>query len=87
MMNIGEGFQYDPAAIKIDQLNLADKWILTRLNETARTINKHFEGYFFSDATSAFQDFWVDCFCDKYLEYSKIVLKDQSRAHLTRTIL
>jgi valyl-tRNA synthetase len=87
MMNIGEGFKYDPAAIKIDQLNLADKWILTKLNEAAREINKNFEGYFFSEATTVFQEFWVDNFCDRYLEYSKIALKDESRAHLTRTIL
>lgn len=87
MMNIGEDFKYDPSAIKVDQLNLADKWILTQLNESSKTINKYFEGYLFSEATAAFQDLWVDCFCDKYLEYSKIALKDQSRAHLTKTIL
>lgn len=87
MMNIGEGFQYDPSAIKVDELNLADKWILTRLNQSAKTINKNFETYMFSEATTAFQEFWVDCFCDRYLEYSKIALKDEKRAHLTRTIL
>lgn len=87
MMNVGSDFKYDPAAIQADKLNLADKWILTKLNKATSDINKQLEGYFFSEATSTFQVLWVDCFCDYYLEYSKIALKDESRAHITRTIL
>ena len=86
-MSIGSDFKYDPADIKIDQLNLADKWILTKLNKTAKNINQNFKGYFFSEATNDFRVFWVEEFCDIYLEYSKIAIKNESRSHLTRTIL
>jgi valyl-tRNA synthetase len=87
MMNVGNDFKYDPSNIKIDQLNLADKWILTKLNEAARSINENFTGYFYSEATCDFTNFWVDKFCDIYLEYSKIALKDEKRALITKTIL
>lgn len=87
MMNIGDGFKYDPSNIEIAKLNVADRWILTRLNKTAQNINAAFEAYQFSEATSLFQTLWVDGFCDIYLEYSKIALKNEARALLTKTIL
>jgi valyl-tRNA synthetase len=87
MMNIGDGFVYSTANIKIADLNLADKWILTELNQAIQKVNENFEGYFFSEATSIFYKFWIESFCDVYLEYSKFALKSESRALLTKTIL
>lgn len=87
MMNIGSDFHYDPANIKPDLLNLADKWILAKLAAASADINASFQTYMFCDAAGNFQQFWVDCFCDIYLEYSKIALKADHRALHTKTIL
>lgn len=87
MMNIGSDFQFDPANIQPAQLNLADKWVLAKLAAAARDINAAFQSYMFCDAATSFQTFWVDSFCDIYLEYSKIALKLEQRALHTKTIL
>lgn len=56
MMNIGGDFKYDAKLIDTQRakLGLADKWILTELNQTAKTMNTALEGFHFSDATTAF---------------------------------
>jgi len=87
MMNIGSDFHYDASNIQPQLLNLADRWILNRLAAASRDINTAFETYMFCDAAGSFQQFWVDSFCDIYLEYSKIALKSDQRALHTKTIL
>jgi valyl-tRNA synthetase len=48
-----------------------DKWILTKLNETAHTVNSSLESYDFSKAAHAiYEFFWTD-FCDWYIEMTK----------------
>ncbi len=51
---------------------LADKWILSRANRTARDIKKSLDDYLINDATKQLYDFiWKD-YCDWYLEIVKI---------------
>jgi valyl-tRNA synthetase len=51
---------------------LADKWILSRANRTAREVKRSLDGYLINDATKLLYDFiWKD-FCDWYLEIVKI---------------
>jgi len=51
---------------------LADKWILSRANRTARDIRKAFENYEINEVTKLLYDFiWKD-YCDWYLEIVKI---------------
>ncbi|MDQ7038570.1 MAG: valine--tRNA ligase [Aquificota bacterium] len=48
-----------------------DKWILTRLNETADEVNRSLEVYDFSRAARAiYEFFWTDL-CDWYIEMTK----------------
>ncbi len=52
-------------------LSAEDRWIITRLNETARKVSEHLENYDFSKAAmSIYEFFWSD-FCDWYIELSK----------------
>lgn len=76
MMNLGDNYQFDASHIKVDKLRLADKWILTELNNSVKQINEFMAGYHYHEATEAFQDLWQEKFCNIYLEYSKTTVKD-----------
>jgi valyl-tRNA synthetase len=70
LMNL-EGF--DPDAVSYAELKFSagDKWILHRLNETARDVNAALEGYRFNEAAMGLYQFTWSEFCDWYLELSK----------------
>ena len=54
--------------------NLADKWILAKLDQTIDTVRKHLDHYRFDLATQAIYEFvWYE-YCDWYLELSKPIL-------------
>ncbi|GLR63878.1 valine--tRNA ligase [Marinospirillum insulare] len=60
------------------ELTLADRWIISRLQETESTVTRHLENYRFDLAANAFYEFvWHD-YCDWYLELSKPVLWDET---------
>jgi len=70
LMNL-DGF--DPDGITLESLELAqgDKWILHRLNETARTVDETLAGYRYNESAMALYQFTWSEFCDWYLELSK----------------
>ncbi|HEY5522664.1 MAG TPA: valine--tRNA ligase, partial [Desulfuromonadaceae bacterium] len=70
LMNL-EGF--DPDGISFDTLEFSqgDKWILHRLNETARTVDETLTGYRYNESAMALYQFTWSEFCDWYLELSK----------------
>ena len=51
--------------------DLADRWILSRLNETNREVNRGLEDFKFNEAASAVYKFIWREFCDWYIELSK----------------
>ena len=59
-------------------LNLADRWILTRLDATVRAVTEALDAYRFNDAAQAVYDFVWNEFCDWYIEASKETLYDES---------
>ncbi len=60
----------DPAAA----LTTADRWILTRLAETIRTVDRLMDGYLFGEAGRQIYDFLWDDFADWYVEIAKAQL-------------
>jgi len=60
----------DPAAA----LTTADRWILTRLGETIRTVDRLMDGYLFGEAGRQIYDFLWDDFADWYVEIAKAQL-------------
>jgi valyl-tRNA synthetase len=62
--------------LKMDSLQLADRWILARLDETIRTVTESLEPptLRFSDAAQALYRFTWDDFCSSYLEIRKKVI-------------
>lgn len=50
---------------------LVDRWILSRLDATAETVNNALETYNLDDAARALYEFFWDEFCDWYVEAAK----------------
>ena len=53
------------------KLNLADKWIISRLNNTVKKVTLNMEKYEIGLACSVLQDFFWNDFCDWYIELCK----------------
>ncbi len=57
-------------------LSAADRWILSRLQETIREVIQGIEGYRLDQAARALYEFTWNQYCDWYLELSKPLLDD-----------
>jgi len=58
------------------ELSPADRWIISRLQQTEKTVNEAIGNYRFDLASSAIYEFTWDEYCAWYLELSKPVLYD-----------
>lgn len=58
------------------ELNAADRWIVSRLQEVAMEVEAGFRDYRFDLASQAIYSFVWHEYCDWYLELSKVVLTD-----------
>ena len=58
-------------AFETTKLEIADKWILTRLQEAVRSVSEHMEDGDFGLAATKIYDFAWSEFCDWYIELSK----------------
>ncbi len=69
--------------------SVADKWILTRLNETIADVTKLMDKYEFGEVGRLLYNFIWDDVCDWYIEMAKIPLygEDESAKKTTRSIL
>lgn len=63
---VGEGF-----ATNRSDWALQDRWIVSRLNRTARSVAKSLESYQFHEAVYALYHFFWDDLCDWYIELTK----------------
>jgi len=60
------------------ELSLADKWIISRLQETEKVVTQSINTYRLDMAAQAIYDFTWNEYCDWYLELSKPVLKEEN---------
>ncbi|MCY9016164.1 valine--tRNA ligase [Priestia megaterium] len=69
--------------------SVADKWILTRLNETIEHVTKLADKYEFGEVGRILYNFIWDDFCDWYIEMAKLPLygEDEVAKKTTRSIL
>jgi valyl-tRNA synthetase len=72
LMN-SEGATVDPKTLKAagPELALHDRWIISRLNKTARDVRESLGGYQFHEAVQTLYHFFWDDFCDWYIELAK----------------
>ncbi|MEY9091490.1 valine--tRNA ligase [Paenibacillus sp. RC84] len=87
LMNL-EGF----TAADIDlsgKLGTADRWILHRLNETARDVTRLIDQYEFGETGRLLYNFIWDDLCDWYIEFSKLSLygEDEAAKKTTKSVL
>ncbi|MCM3619335.1 valine--tRNA ligase [Sutcliffiella horikoshii] len=87
LMNMGD-MKFEDIDLSGEK-SVADKWILTRLNETIETVTKLAEKYEFGEVGRALYNFIWDDFCDWYIEMAKIPLysEDEAAKKTTRSIL
>lgn len=87
IMNL-DGLAYGDISLE-GKRTVADRWILTRLNDTIANVNRLFDKFEFGEAGRHLYNFIWDDFCDWYIEMSKEVLygEDEEQKHLTRSIL
>ncbi|KAF8787895.1 Valine--tRNA ligase like protein [Argiope bruennichi] len=66
-----------------------DHWILSRLAGLVVVSNTHFETYEFHLVANAIRQFWVQNFCDVYIEYAKPALleNEERRLFICRVLL
>src|SRR5205807_6309580 len=79
---------YRPAAVRVEELPIEDRWILSRLATTTAAVTQQLEGYRFSEAVRTVYDFTWSEFCDWYVEMSKGRLRhEQGRALVQRVLV
>jgi valyl-tRNA synthetase len=67
-----EGASVNPELLQTNaNLALRDRWIISRLNKTAREMNAALEAYEFHGAVQILYHFFWDDFCDWYIELTK----------------
>ncbi|MGH9022774.1 MAG: valine--tRNA ligase [Acidimicrobiia bacterium] len=72
--------------VSADRLSLTDRWILSRLGQVIRAVDRGFERYDFAEATRELQSFVWGELCDWYLELAKAALAGTAR-DTTRKVL
>lgn len=87
MMNMN-GLAYEDIDVTGEK-SVADKWILTRLNETIELVTSLADRYEFGEVGRVLYNFIWDDFCDWYIEMAKLPLygDDEASKKTTRSVL
>jgi valyl-tRNA synthetase len=78
---------YQPRTIKIDELPLEDRWLLSRLATVSSQVSDAIEHYRFAEASRILYDFAWDEFCSFYVEIAKPRLSDESLRATTQSVM
>jgi len=72
-----------------EDLNVVDKWILTRLNETIKMVDQNYEKFEFGEASRHLYNFVWDDYCDWYIEMAKVALygNNEKAKRTTKAVL
>ncbi|MDA3129987.1 valine--tRNA ligase [Aliibacillus thermotolerans] len=87
LMNM-DGLKYEE--INLDgKKSIADRWILTRLQETIRDVTRLMDQYEFGEVGRLLYNFIWDDLCDWYIEMAKLPLygEDEEAKQMTRSVL
>lgn len=84
LMNL-EGI--DDKDVDFANLTIADKWILDKLNNTAKEINENINNYRIGETAHILYDFFWNYYCDWYVEIAKIQLQDEALKANTQRVL
>jgi len=77
----------DLKEITLDNLKEEDKWILTSLNNTIKSVTKNMDKYEFNNVGTELYNFiWSD-FCDNYIEFAKFSLDSNTTKSVLLVVL
>ena len=80
-----------PAELSLEHCSIADRWIISRFNQTSAQVAEGMENYRFDLVSQALHEFIWNEYCDWYVELSKPVLWDEEAnpkpAQTTRLVL
>ncbi|MED1602921.1 valine--tRNA ligase [Alkalihalophilus marmarensis] len=87
LMNM-DGLTYDEIDLSGEK-SIADKWILTRLQETTEDVTRLIDAYEFGEVGRLLYNFIWDDFCDWYIEMAKLPLNsdNEEAKRTTRSVL
>jgi len=87
LMNM-DGMKYEEIDLSGEK-TLADKWILTRLNDTIDQVTRLVDKYEFGEAGRYLYNFIWEEFCNWYIEMAKLTLygEDEAAKATTRSVL
>lgn len=85
LLNVQEDFHLLDIS-KIKKLSLADKWILTKLNDVTLKVTKDYDKFDIGYAAENLYSFVWNDFCDWYIELSKTTLYGQDKEEKNITI-
>ena len=77
----------DDKEVDLANLTIADKWILDKLNNTAKEINENIKNYRIGETAHVLYDFFWNSYCDWYVEIGKIQLQDEKLKLNTQRVL
>lgn len=77
----------DNKDIDFENLTIADKWILDKLNSTAKEINENIKDFRIGETAHILYDFFWNSYCDWYVEIAKIQLQDAALKANTQRVL
>ena len=83
LMNLTESDEELLAPYSEDELAIEDKWILSKFNALAKTVNDNVDNYELGVALSEIYSFSWDTFCDWYIEMAKSRIFEGGAAALT----
>jgi valyl-tRNA synthetase len=88
IMNL-DGMTVEEIEIDYHTLNIADKWILDRLNETIKSIDYNAEKFEFGEVGRHLYHFIWEDFCNWYIEMAKLPLQgeDEQAKNGTKMVL
>ncbi len=77
----------DGKDVDFNNLTIADKWILDKLNKVAAEINDNIKEYRIGETAHILYDFFWNSYCDWYVEIAKIQLQDEKLKLNTQRVL
>ena len=80
----------EPGLPALDQLEIEDKWVLSKLNSLIREVTENMDAYELGVASAKVYDFIWDTYCDWYIELTKTRLyseNEQSKLAAQRVLV
>ena len=84
MMNL-DGI--DPAGFDAGEMDITDKWILSRLTDTIAETTRSLDEYKYSEPLAQLYRFFWNDFCDWYLEWAKPRMQDKQKRPIAQNVL